>query len=234
MIFRTSQGGICDLVPWGVYIFSHAPSHVSFFSQKLSLITISMYTLSQRKTWDNMPIVAFLFFFNNHYNHNHDHNHDHNHNHFPFFFHSPLFVLLVFWVLGRNPSEAFLQFQVAREMQEVMISADPKEMFGALKHFCLEDFLFARSVFWGFFVLMLGVGWCLEMGKTNARAGGFGGFGLLDVSFFLVGMRFLGLPRKKEMDVCRKKVRMFRCDFLGGRFWRMIPGRCCQAGWHLK
>ena len=29
----------------------------------------------------------------------------------------------------------------------MMISADPKEMFGALKHFCLEDFLFARSVF---------------------------------------------------------------------------------------
>ena len=28
---------------------------------------------------------------------------------------------------------------VAREMQEVMISADPKDMFGALKHFCLEE-----------------------------------------------------------------------------------------------
>ena len=28
---------------------------------------------------------------------------------------------------------------VAREMQEVMISVDPKEMFGALKHFCLEE-----------------------------------------------------------------------------------------------
>ncbi len=34
----------------------------------------------------------------------------------------------------------------------MMISADPKDMFGALKHFCLEDLWLAHSFLEGFLV----------------------------------------------------------------------------------
>ena len=205
------------IVPWrvNIYIFSHATSQVSLFSDTLEF---DHYFNVHSLTKENLRYAncdSFCFFQQ------------------PlqpqpwpqpqpqplaFFFHSPLFVVLVFWVLGRTGDARSDDF-----------SGSPRNVRSFKAFLSRGPSSLAR--FLSFLVLVFGVGWCLEMGKKKPRGPGLKGFGLFDV--FFVGMRFLGVASKKKMDAPKKSADV-PLRFVWGRFWRMIPGRCCQTGWHLN
>ena len=96
--------------------------------------------------------------------------------------------------------------------------------------------LFVRSLgFLRFFCFGVGC-WVMSRNGENKREGRrVWRVWLVRCFFFFGGDAIFGVASKKKDGCLPKKVRRcFRCDFFCGRFWRMIPGRCCQAGWHLK
>ena len=67
-----------------------------------------------------------------------------------------------FW--NKNRSGQFqkkFSSQVAREMQEVVISQDPQEMLAALKHFCLEEGPKVMALQWRFLPRLRKICWWL-------------------------------------------------------------------------